>query len=108
MSYTLTLGNGKSFTDLTVSGTCFVSKTPVNAEDFSGGMNRVILSGTPASDFERAPFANGELPKCRFGNVFPADGIYYFYFEPISPEELAQMKAEADIDYLALMTGVEL
>ncbi len=108
MSYTLALSNGKVFTGLDVSGTCFVSNTPVHAEDFTGGMNRVVLSGTPDDEFSAAPYENGELPLVRFGRVFQADGKYYFYFETVSQEELERESARADIDYLAMMMEVEL
>ena len=108
MSYTLALSNGKVFTGLAISGTCFVSNSPVYEADFTGGMNRVVLSGTPDNEFAAAPYETGELPLARFGRVFQADGKYYFYFETVSPEELERESARADIDYLAMMMEVEL
>lgn len=108
MSYTLALSNGKVFTGLAISGTCFVSNSPVYEADFTGGMNRVVLSGTSDDEFSAAPYENGELPLVRFGRVFQADGKYYFYFEAVSSEELARESTRADVDYLAMMTGVEL
>ena len=108
MSYTLALSNGKVFTGLAISGTCFVSNSPVYEADFTGGMNRVVLSGTSDDEFSAAPYENGELPLVRFGRVFQADGKYYFYLEAVSSEELARESTRADVDYLAMMTGVEL
>ena len=107
--YTLTLSNGKVFTGLEVNGSCFVSKVEVKASDFDGGMKKVTLSGTPASEEDYgAPFPNGDIPRAKLGGVFPADGLWYFWLEQMSDEEFARAKDRADIDYIALMTGVEL
>ena len=112
MSYTLTLSNGKVFTDLAVSGSCFVSVTELRAEDFAGGMSHVILSGAPDKIGEeegvKAPYENGVLEHVSFGGVFKADGKWYVYFERPADSELEAMKTRADVDYIAVMTGVEL
>ena len=108
MSYTVTLSNGKAFTDLAVSGSCFVSEQPVLEEDFTGGLRRVVLSGAAGDEEQPAPFENGEHFGLRLACVFQTDGKYYFALNQLSEEQLAREQSRADIDYLALMTGVEL
>ena len=108
MSYTLSLSNGKTFSGLDVNGNCFTSKVKISAEDFSGGLAHVTLSGEPDTDCGHAPFENGELPACRLGGVFFCDGLWYFWLMPYSEEELEHLQDRADIEYLAMMSEVEL
>ena len=108
MSYTLTLSNGKVFSGLEVSGTCFVSGQPITEADFDGGLRHVVLAGTPEEFGETAPFEIGELPTVKLGSVFMVGDKYYFSIEPIDQTTLERERNRADIEYLAMMTGVEL
>ena len=108
MSYTLTLGNGKVLSGLDVSGTCFVSGEAVSEADFSGGLRHAVLAGEPEEFGETAPFENGELPTSRLGSVFMIGDKYYFSIEQIDGAVLERERSRADIEYLAMMTGVEL
>ncbi|MBQ2615881.1 MAG: hypothetical protein IJF90_03390 [Synergistaceae bacterium] len=108
MSYSIALGNGKVFTGLKANGTCFVSASEVKASDFEGGMSSVVLSGSAGENESNAPYELGRIPRVKFGGVFQADGEYYFYFEQMSESEYALEQTRADVDYVAIMTGVEL
>ena len=108
MIYTITLSNGKVFSALKMSGSCFVSKTAVKAEDFSGGLKKVVVHGVGDAPEEQGLDVREELYSCELGGVFTVEGEYYFWLNVPTAQELESMKARADVDYLALMTGVEL
>lgn len=107
MIYTLTLSNGKVFSELRASGSCFVSKNKVAAEDFSGGLKSVTVRPIPETPDEDAGVVQ-TLKACKLGRVFMVDGEYYFWLEVPTQEELGRLQDRADLDYVALMTGVEL
>ena len=105
MSYTIELSNGKVFTGLSLSGTCYVSKTAVKESDFAGGLRLVkerhSEEGMPCEMVR-------EMEHAELGGVFTVDGEYHFWFVERSAEEKALMKLRADTEYVAMMTGVEL
>ena len=107
MSYTIELSNGKVFTGLSLSGTCYVSKTAVKESDFAGGLRsvKVTLNGEGEAAGMKV---EQTLEYAELGGVFTVDGGYYFWFVERSAEEKALMKLQADTEYVAMMTGVEL
>ncbi|MBQ7216811.1 MAG: hypothetical protein IJS39_12610 [Synergistaceae bacterium] len=107
MSYSVILSNGTELRDLRLSGNCFVSKVPVSAETFSGGLDRVTISGTQ-DGIEPCAYELGEHKAMELGRVFTVSGEWYFWLEEPSTEELRRLKDRADIEYIAMMTGVEL
>ncbi len=107
MTYTITLSNGKVFSGLRASGSCFVSKNKVTADDFSGGLKSVTVLPVPETSDEDAGVTQ-TLKACKLGKVFVVDGEYYFWLEVPAQEELERLQDRADLDYIALMTGVEL
>ena len=105
MSYRVELSNGKVFSGLEMSGTCYVSKVEVKESDFAGGMRRVKVKQT----VEGMPCPlEYELECAELGGVFKNDGEWYFWFLERSAEETARLKLSADVEYVAMMTGVEL
>ena len=108
MIYTVTLSNGKVFSGLRMSGTCFVSKSEVKAEDFSGGLKKVHVHAAGNSSEEAGLNETYELGYCELGGVFVVEGEYYFWLNEPDAAEVSRLKAEADIEYIAMMTGVEL
>ena len=107
MSYTVTLSNGVELKNLTLNGNCFVSKAPVSEQTFSGGLNRVVITGTQ-DGFEPSAYELGEHRAMELGGVFRLEGEYYFWLSEPDAEQLARLKDRADIDYLAMMMGVEI
>ncbi len=108
MSYKLTLSSGKVITGAEVSGTCFAVKYEVQASEFGDGLFSVKIE--PEGELEagsEVPYG-GELQGAKLGRVFRLGEEWYFYFEAKSAEELERMKDRADIEYVAMMTGVKL
>ena len=108
MSITAKFSNGTILTGLEQNGDCLVSKAPVTPEMIQDGLHKVIFS-SDGEGFEPAGrYYAGEHSNMIFGDIFTVDGEYYFWLDEMSPEELNRLKNRADIDYLALMTGVDL
>lgn len=108
MSYSVSLIDGTTFTGLAVNGTCFVSKQPVSAEQFACGTKYVTIQGVGEDAQKESPYGTGKIEGLEFGGVFTVEGEYYFFFTRLSEQELAAMKNRADIEYIAMRTGVEL
>ena len=107
MSYKVTLSNGVELKDLALNVNCFVSKSPITAQTFAGGLDKVVISGT-SDGIEPCAYELGEHKAMELGGVFSVDGEWYFYLTEPSAEELEKLKTQADIEYIAMMTGVEL
>ena len=105
MSYTVTLSNGKVFTGLSINGSCYVSKQEVKASDFAGGLRLVRVS---AVGEEAEGFAPREIVGAELGSVFKLEDGWYFWLNERSAEEREREQLRADVDYVALMTGVEI
>ena len=106
MSYSVRLSNGKSFGSLGTSADYFTSKSKVTAEDFAAGMDRVVISGEPAEGESYPPIAAGTYTDLTLSHVFAADGLWYFCLRQPDYEAIEALRDRADIEYLAMMTGV--
>ena len=85
-----------------------MSKTPIDGTKFLGNTAHVVFAGTQDDDSDPCPHGLGEVQGLKFGRVFTIEGEYYFYFEELSEEQRKFLQLKADIEYLAMMTEVEL
>ena len=106
MKCTVELSNGKVFSGLEPSCDCFVSGREVKAEDFAGGLRVVKVKCEPEHEEESG--YEYELESPELGGIKYMCGGWYFWFKASSEEARAAMKAQADVEYVAMMTGVEL
>ena len=97
--YTITLADGTELGGLSLNGDNFISKTPVAAEAFEGNCSPVRISDGESE----ALHENMDLVQ-----VTRVGGDYWFVLRDLSADELAQLQIRADIEYLAMMAGVEL
>lgn len=97
--YTVTLSDGAELTGLHLSGNNFVSDVPVEKELFEFNCSPVSVSdGTVTEKHE-----NMELNHLQI-----IDGKWYFVLLDVPPEELWKRKVTADMQYMSMMTEVEL
>lgn len=82
-----------------MNGNTFVSQTPVNQTIFDGNCFGVIISDGVTEEthayMEYVPSAQ------------PVIGEFWFVLRDISEQELTIMRMQATIEYLGMMTGVE-
>ena len=81
--YAVTLSDGTTLSDLHLNGNNFVSDTPVTKEQFDYNCSPVTIS-------------DGEITET------------YENMRDIPPEELWKRKVTADVQYISMMTEVEL
>ena len=97
--YTITLTDGTSIGDLTLNGNNYISKTSVQAETFVGNCSPMTVSDGETEEVHE--FA--ELVQIKqYGNE------YWMVFRDIPEHERKEVKVRADVDYLAMMTDVDL
>lgn len=98
--YKITLADGTSIENLKLNGNNFVSKVIIDPEIFEGNCSPVVISdGTYEeihSHMELVQVTKEEAGDC------------WFVLRDISEEELSKIKMQSDIEYVAMMTGVEL
>lgn len=98
--YKITLADGTVIENLKMNGNNFISLLPVTEDMFAYNCSCVTIN-----DGENdVVHENMELVQI----TEPETGVYWFVLRDISAQELAQMKMQSDIEYIAMMSGVEL
>lgn len=98
-TYSITLADGTALENLRLNGENFISQNPVDPALFDGNCSPVIISDGE----EEETHENMELVQ-----VTPYQGEYWFVLRDLSSAELASMKMQSDIEYIAMMAGIEL
>ncbi len=93
---TIALSNGTELTGLELNGNNYISPEKLTEDTFADGLSPVVINGE-----EHEQMA---LVQC----IQHADGRTWFILRDVTAEEVAQAKLRADIDFLSLMTDVEL
>lgn len=98
-TYRIILDDGTVLDNLRMNGNTFVSQTPVNPTIFDGNCFGVIISdGVTEETHELMEY----VPTAQ-----PVAGEFWFVLRDISEQELTMMRMQATIEYLGMMTGVE-
>lgn len=98
--YKITLADGTEIGNLHLNGNNFISREVIEASTFVDNCSPVVINdGT-----EDVTHQNMEL--VQISEQIP--GEYWFILRDISDEELANAKMKSDIEYLAMMSNVEL
>lgn len=93
---TIALSNGTELTGLELNGNNYISPEKLTEDTFADGLSPVVINGE-----EHEQMA---LVQC----IQHADGRSWFILRDATPEEAAQAKLRSDIDYLALMSDIDL
>lgn len=98
-TYTITLADGTVLDNLKLNGNNFISNTAINADIFNENCYTVIISDG----------VNSETYNMEFVQVTEQEpGKYWFVLRELSASELARIKMQSDIEYVAMMAGIEL
>ena len=111
-AFTITLADGTQLTGLGLNSNNFVSKTEVTAEMFKGKLGHVTISGNAEADEAGLIGEHDHMELVQIAHYTQAihgveDG-WYFVLREIPAAELEALQNRGDIDYIAMMTGVEL
>jgi len=107
--YTITLNDGTKIEGLTLAGNILWSRKELSYEMFRGKLNPVTISGTKDEndeyDWGGVVGEHSHMEVCYIRNV---DGKYALALRDIPNEEWNNAKRDANISYIAMMTGVNL
>lgn len=98
-SWKITLSDGTKLENLRLNGNNFISEAEITEDDFRGKLSKVIIEG---KDFKQE-YNNMELVQI----AHYEDG-YYFVLREISQEELDKLKMQSDIEYIAMMSDIDM
>lgn len=99
-TYKIILADGTSIENLKLNGNNFIAKTMIDPEIFAGNCSPVIISD--GTDEE----VHSHMELVQVTEEESSD--YWFVLRDISEEELSKIKMQSGIEYVAMMTGVEL
>jgi hypothetical protein len=93
---TIALSNGTELTGLELNGNNYISPEKLTEDTFADGLSPVVINGE-----EHEQMA---LVQC----IQHADGRTWFILRDVTAEEVANAKLRSDIDFIALMSDIEL
>ena len=96
---TMTLSDGTKLKNLTLNGTNYVSSTKLTEDDFTGKLKKVTIS-----DGENVEI----LEHCELVQITQVGKEYWFVIRELSDQEVAFNQMQADLEYVAAMTDVDL
>ena len=97
--FTITLSDGSKLTNLEMNGNNFISKSLVTEATFEDNLTNVVISDGKNEE----EHAHMELVQ-----IQEIDDKYWFVLRDLTDAELDHIKDRADIEYIAMMTDVEL
>lgn len=98
-TYSITLADGTVIGDLKLNGNNFISKTKVSHDVFADNCSPVTISDGEVEEVHD----NMELVQ-----ITEMGDDYWFVLRDISKAEMEKIKMQSDIEYIAMMSGVEL
>lgn len=97
--YKITLADGTVLDNLRLNGNNYISDTELTTDTFLGNLGMVTIN-----DGEKdTVYENMDLVQ-----IVKYDNEYWFILRTMTKKELQDIKNRSDIDYIAMMTDVEL
>lgn len=103
-SWEITLSDGTKLENLRLSGNNYISNTKITENDFKGKLSKVIVKETT----EDGQVTTQEYEHMELVQVVHYEDGYYFILRELSADELKEIKMQSDIEYLAMMTDIDL
>lgn len=97
--YTITLENGTKIENLRLNGNNFISQEQIDPEIFDGNLGKVVINYGENNEVHENM---GLVQVTQMGEE------YWFVLRDIPASEIANAKLRSDLDYLAMMTAVEI
>ena len=100
-SFKITLADGTQFKNLKLSGNNYISKVKITEDDFKGKLSKITIENETDKTSE-------ELEHVELVQIVHYEDGYYFVLRQLSADEIDKLKMQGDIEYLAMMTDVDL
>ena len=99
----ITLSDGTKIENLRLNGNNFISEAKITENDFRGKLSKVIFEGkVEGKDFKQ------ECNNMELVQIAHYEDGYYFVLREIPQEELNKLKMQSDIEYLAMMSDIDM
>lgn len=98
--YKVVLSDGTEIGNLKLNGNNFISAEPIDESVFVGNCSPVTIGNGASEEI------HDHMELVQIIEQIP--GEYWFVLRDISEEEIARTKMQADIEYVAMMSGIEL
>ena len=101
------MADGTILSNLELNGTNFISETEIKPEVFTGKLSHVTFEGPEDEMAEISIGEHGrmELIRCQFDNALDK---YAFVLIDVPEEQIKFEQLRGDIEYLAMMSDIEL
>ena len=103
-SWEITLSDGTKLENLRLSGNNYISNTKITENDFKGKLSKVIIKETT----EDGQVITQEYEHMELVQVVHYEDGYYFVLREIPQEELDKLKMQSDIEYIAMMSDIDM
>ena len=111
-TFSITLADGTRLAGLELNGNNFRSETEISEATFAGKLSHVVISGDAEADEAGLIGEHNHMELVQIAHytqkVHGCPDGWYFILRDIPTAELEKLQQRADIDYLAMMTGVTL
>lgn len=97
--YTITLEDGTQIENLRMNGNNFISQEQIDPEIFDGNLGEVTINDGENDELHENM---GLVQVTQMGDE------YWFVLRDVPASEIANAKLRSDLDYLAMMTDVEI
>ena len=98
--YTITLADGTQLKNIRCNGNMFISDQQIKESAFKNNCSPVVISDEETEE-RHEHMVLGRLDH-------PDDGTSVFYLRDLTDEEIYRLKVSSDIEYLAMMSDIEL
>ena len=102
-SWEITLSDGTKLENLRLSGNNYISNTKITENDFKGKLSKVTIEGSEDDQEIKQEYEHMELVQ-----IVQYENEYHFVLRELSAAELKEIKMQSDIEYLAMMTDIDL
>lgn len=100
-SFKITLADGTQLKNLKLNGNNYISKVKITEDDFKGKLSKITIENETDKTFEK-------LEHVELVQIVHYEDGYYFVLRQLSTDEIDKLKMQGDIEYLAMMTDVDL
>lgn len=104
-TFTVVLADGTQLSGLGLNGNNFISEQALSEADFAGKLSKVTITGDAEAD-EAGLIGTHE--HMELVQVKQYGSEYWFVLREIGAAELERIQNRADIEYIAMMAGIEL
>lgn len=98
-SWKITLSDGTKLENLGLNGNNFISEAKITEDDFRGKLSKVTFEG---KNFKQ------ECNNMELVQIAHYEDGYYFVLREIPQEELEKLKMQSDIEYIAMMSDIDM